>query len=270
MSDSRAEFDTDPSIAAARRVENPTFQVQWPLVRSLAPEDISTALREKSPLNSTNMEDTFFWCTNPEEPLVSKTYASGTEDIGAFVIFPQEANSMKPERSYGFNETLFQVTVPSDSVIDYSTYLFIRPQDWEIVKTCRNAEEALQRLVEGGVSRAEIEEEVERKCEELLGMREEIIRFLLTPDNPLITSESLWEDFERQFVYNGRTVSGNRDWVNSQIRENLERYKHMLMIQGSREEREAELRTWQVFDPFIIEANYAESQAIVEFLRTIN
>jgi len=280
MSDSGAEFGAalSPEITTNHGVENPAFQVHWPLVRSLDPGGILTVLKNRSPLNSNGLDETYFLCTNPEGNFIYTNYSHGTEDLGAFVLFPQDVNNMKPEEGNGWHQPgLFEVTIPPDSVIDYSKYMFVRPQDWEIVGTSQTAAEAQERLAERGFDRVAIEGEIERKCEEFLRIREEILHFLLTPENPLVTNEALWDKFDRKFIswYDDQNFTHpyQRDWLNSGIKKDLAWYKsHLSNLKGSQEEKEANFRAGNVFDPVagILLQNYARSQSIIEFLRDIS
>lgn len=98
-------------------------------------------------------------------------YANGTDNIGVFLVFPEESGRLPLKDQQGSiygNET---VTKPGTE-IPPDMWVFIKPTELEIIKDCKSRQTALEKLA----SRSEVESQSLQEARKLIALRKELSR----------------------------------------------------------------------------------------------
>ncbi|MFC1626868.1 hypothetical protein ACFL1P_01540 [Patescibacteria group bacterium] len=119
------------------------------LIRNLDAQGILNIFQDRGDLNSLKFEKTSFHLVNTGTDAVGKAgYGSGGSSLGSFIVLPEQIRRLGGIDSANITSSQVGVEcqVPTGVRVTYDSYLFVTPDELDIIIRCKSREEALQVL----------------------------------------------------------------------------------------------------------------------------
>ena len=186
-------------------------KLRRPLVRYMGATGVLSVLQGKKNLSTSDGDkETFFFTPADMRPFSlnslpeasKELYGLGTQEIGAFVVFPQEANKLSPTLETVKNFTqIKEIVIPKEKAdgLSYVNYLFLSPEQFSLVADARDIEEAEYILGQHDLTKEGMEEKAKSDLAELLRMRYDLREVLLSHTHEVFNDQSRWEAFYTEF-----------------------------------------------------------------------